>query len=156
MTPRQRENLKSCIHGTVCLITISVILAFLIDKAWGQGLPGQESVLTEDSYPSYWHDARTGPLSGGNAWEQSWRGGGTFGLDEGAHCYIETDEGVAGFRKSGNSWILFLSIVSPPHLYRPHYIQPDAFERPYAGMVAPLTNPVLPPPPLCLSAFGCS
>lgn len=130
------------------------IMMLIAGPAGAQTIGGNESVLTEETYPAYWHDATS---TGGLASNQSWRCGGGFSFPYGTHCYIETSDSVAGFRRGANyGWIMFLQIVDPSAVYRPHLIQPEGnMGWPYAQTVRPLTNPTLPPPALCLSAFAC-
>ena len=118
-----------------------------------------DAVFGEDKVKSYWYDKRF-TSSGQNNTTPAYQvecGHGAPFSPEGSQCYVQTQSGVAGWRRSSNmTWILFLSIVDPNAIiYDPHFIQDDFMGRPYAGLAYPLTNPLEAPPPLCLSAFGC-
>ena len=125
-----------------------------------QIVPGGNPWITDDTkVPAFWYNRQSWDA---DAYMQSAECGHPFGppSSAGTHCYVETLNSVAGWRKSGDqqTWILFLAYQKNAFpVNRPHLITPDPITgRPYAGTVYPLTSPAAAVPVMCLSLFGCS
>ena len=132
------------------MLAIFLMALFGVRDAWAQMNDDQ---FEENAVPAYYYYYTEHPtFYNQNAFDLKNRCPLTT---EDAHCYVETAQGIAGFRKGSNGqWILFLSVVNPTQIWRPLVIN-DTMYGPYAGMVQYITNPTEPPPEHCFSAFGC-